>query len=192
MLFESPHALYRVICTPTRFKRHPTTGDIIETTPSITAEFGKLAGPEYSFLNPETGETMTGATIIGHRYDTDEEARAHGWDKDTKEMVERKLLALAARQPEDIRQVEVQVPKAAAPWPTYDDLDAAEAAETAIKLGLAGQALVYENENRQRPLTVETLTAHLDAQDGGDAVVSVAPAAKRKAAEAVGGATITL
>lgn len=160
MLFYSPHAAYQVICSKTLLKRHPVTGDVIETVPAIWAKFGKT-GPEYSFLNPETGETMTGAHIVGHYFDTELEAAQNGWDDETREMVERKLLALAARQPEDIR-LEERDTVIAKPWPTFDDLDADKVAETAILLGLAAEALAYEQANKDRPLVVDALNAHLN------------------------------
>jgi hypothetical protein len=156
MLFESPHANLQVICSVTRQKRHPVTGDVIETMPGIWANFGKL-GDEYQFTNPETGEMMTGATITGHFFDTEEEAREHDWDDDTKEMVERKLLGLCRREPSRIKQVEREIARAAAPWPTYDDADADQVVALASQLGLVEAALAYERENRARPAVLDAL-----------------------------------
>jgi hypothetical protein len=163
MLFHSPHANLQVICSKTRVRYHPVTGDEIDRTPGVWANFGKL-GPQYEFSNPETGESMTGADITGHYFDTDLEAVSNGWDKDTKEMVERKLLGLCSTQPDRIRLEERVAMKAAPPWPNYDAADAKEAVELAIRLGLEAATIAYERENRERPAVIEPLSAALDAE----------------------------
>lgn len=173
MLFYSPHAALRVICSIQRQKFHPVTGDPIETTPGITAEFGKL-GAAYEYTDPLTGETGQGADISGHFFDTDLEAAEKGWDQDTKEMVERKLQALCRQQPERIQFREREAVKAALPWPTYESMDAAAVVAFAKAAGLEDEALAYERENRDRPTVIDglaTVTADgtvLDAADLDD------------------------
>jgi hypothetical protein len=162
MLFESPHANLQVICSRTLVKYHPVTGDEIERTPAIWANFGKL-GEQYEFMNPETHE-MTGAAITGHFYDTDVEASQNGWDADTKAMVERKLLAYCQREPSRCKHIEREAVSAAPPWPTYDQADAKQAVALATQLGLVAESLAYERENKDRPAVVEALEALVDEQ----------------------------
>lgn len=162
MLFESSNANLQVICSVTRYERHPVTGDVIKTVPGIWANFGKL-GPTFEYSNPLTGETSTGAEISGHFFDTDLEAVQNGWDVDTKEMVERKLLGLCAREPSRLKLIEREAVRAVAPWPTYDEADADKAVALARQLGLTEAALAYERENRARPAVLDAL-ASADAE----------------------------
>lgn len=176
-LFHSPHANLQVICSKTRIKFHPVTGDEIDRTPGIWANFGKL-GPQYSYENPLTGEVGTGAEISGHYYDTDVEAAQNGWDQDTKDMVERKLRALAVREPARIQEEVREIVRAARPWPTYDSLDAAQVLELAPALGLEAEALAYERENRGRPTVIDGLTAEAPAEPVEDEDEEPEPAAR--------------
>jgi hypothetical protein len=157
MLFESPHANLQVICSKTRVKYHPVSGDEIDRVPGVWANFGKL-GPQIEFSNPETGEMMTGAEISGHFFDTDLE----GYDDDTKEMVERKLLGLCDKQPTLIKLIQREATAAPLPWPTYDDADADQAVALALQLGLVAEAIAYERENRDRPAVIEGLSGSLE------------------------------
>jgi hypothetical protein len=161
MLFYSPHANYQVICSKTRIKYHPVTGDEIDRVTGVWANFGKL-GPQYEYSNPETGEMMTGAAISGHYFDTDLEAAQNGWAPEIKEMVERKLLALCERQPDQIRLEQREIARAVAPWPTYDAATADQVVTLAVQLGLVEETLAYERENRDRPDVIDGLTAAQD------------------------------
>jgi len=164
MRFHSPHANFQVICSNTRLIRHPVTGDVIETQPGIWANFGKL-GDTYEYKNPLTGEMSTGAAISGFDYDTDQEALENGWDADTKAMVERKLVGLCLRRPDQIQQIITDAPKAPLPWPTFEAADAEQAVALAQQLGLVVEALAYEQENRARPDVIDGLTAVLETED---------------------------
>lgn len=175
MLFHSPkNAAFRVICSIQRDKRHPVTGDVIETVPGVTAEFGKL-GAQYDYTDPLTGATSTGADISGHYFDSDLEAVEKNWDADTKEMVERKLLGLCRTQPDRVVLIEREAAKAALPWPTYDSLDAAGVLQLAPALGLVEEALAYERENRDRPTIIDGLTAEDTVVDESDDEPAPAP-----------------
>lgn len=157
-LFYSPHAAFRVLISPQRDRRHPTTGDIVETDHALWAEFGQL-GDEYNFINPETGETQRSAHIIGHYYDTDAMAAQHGWDKDTHDLVVRRLKDAARRTPDMIREEIRDIPKAAIPWPTYDAATVEQILELAPVLGVVPQTIAYESENRARPAVLDGLGA---------------------------------
>ena len=186
MLFKSKHANFQAVIRPERYKYHPTTGDVIETVPAIWANFGTF-GDQYTFTNPETGETMQGAHISGFAYDTDEEAAKNGWDQETKEFVERTLLKISAREPERVWMVQRETPKAPLPWPSYDSLDADQILELAPQLGQVDAVLAYERENRQRPAILDGLTA--DAVDVEPDVEPVEPGPQvdvAKAAEMLG------
>lgn len=186
MLFYSPNAALRVICSKQRQKFHPVTGDTIETYPGVTAEFGKL-GPQYDYTDPLSGATQTGADITGHFFDTDLESIEKGWDADTKEMVERKLLGLCRTQPERIQYRERDAVKAALPWPTYDSLDAEQVLQLAPALGLVEEALAYERENLDRPTVIDGLTAEAPEElADDDAEPELPPAAKAQSGEKVG------
>jgi len=156
MLFTSRHANLEVLCRNQYDKRHPVTGDIIETTPAVWARFGKM-GATYTYTDPLTQQDQTGADIYGHFYDTDAEALENGWDEDTKGLVERTLVRFCNTQPDRIQQINLEVPKAALPWPTYDATPAENVAELAQTLGLVVEAIAYEQENRARPLVLDTL-----------------------------------
>lgn len=156
MLFQSPHANLEVQCSNQLVKRHPVTGDPIETIPAVYARFGKM-GATYTYTNPLTHEEETGADITGHFFDTDIEAAEHEWDEDTKGLVERTLLKFCKSQPDRIKQLEREIPRAALPWPTYDETPVEKVADLASALGLVAEALAYEQENRARPLVLDGL-----------------------------------
>lgn len=156
MLFESPHAGFRFLARNESYKRHPVTGDVMETVPAIWCEFGKF-GAAYEFTNPETGETMMGADIRGGSYDTDLEALEHDWDQDTKELVERGLLKWCQKRPDQLQHIERDIPAAPLPWPSFDDQDAEVVVATALATGLREQVLAYERENRARPYVLDAL-----------------------------------
>lgn len=185
MLFESKFAAFRVNVRKELLKRHPVTGDVIETVPAVAAEFGKL-GPVYTFTNPETGETMQGAEITGHFYDTDVEAVQQGWTPESgiKEMVERRLLALCQTWPEAIWHVAREAKKAELPWPTYDELDVEDVVKVAAMTGRVAEALAYERENRQRPAAIEAFEDLLGPQE--QASEDAVPVAVEEASPVVG------
>lgn len=145
-------------------KRHPVTGDVIETIPAVYAEFG-LFGPEVPIYNPLEGGMDTTAEIIGGFYDLDAVAdakiEAGEWDEDVKAMVRRRLDSLAQSQPGLLQRVDHVVPPASKPWPTYDDTPAKEIPSLAENLGLLGPALAYERENEDRAAVTSDLEGRL-------------------------------
>jgi len=155
MRFYSPNANLQIICSKTLNKRHPVTGDIVETIPAIWANFGKL-GPERE-SDDGFGGVVQGAEIYGHYYDTDIEAERNGWDADTKAMVERQILKICKSQPDRCQLLEDVIVQAPLPWPTFDAMEAEDAVAMAKVLGLTVEALAYERENRQRPYVIQGL-----------------------------------
>lgn len=183
-LFYSPHAGYQLLVKPQYDRRHPTTGDIIETDQAIWVQFGKF-GEVQTFMNPETGETHTGAQILGHYYDTDAEAVEKGWDQETHDLVVRRLRDAVRREPYRLQEIARDPVKAAPPWPTYDDCAAAEAVSLAKTLGLEAETVAYERENKNRPTVIDGLTAKPEAaaseddEPAGSAVPVKEPAGSR-------------
>jgi hypothetical protein len=163
-LFYSPHAGYRLLIKPQYDKRHPTTGDIIDTEQALWVDFGKY-GEVQTFMNPETGESHTGAQVIGHYYDTDAEAIDRGWDQDTHDHVVRRLRDAMRREPYRVQEIARELPKAGVPWPTFDQADAKQIVELAPALGLVAATLAYERENRNRPTVIDALEALLAGPD---------------------------
>lgn len=171
MLFYSKHANMTFLSVgglKTRHKRHPVTGDILETTPRVDVVFGKL-GPEQTIDTPD-GQHLA-VDIVGHYYDTDIEAETNHWDADTKEMVERHLLRKCEETPEFISLVSES--PAPVPWPTYDKLtNYLEIAKLAEDLGLLQETLRYERQNKNRDGVVKALSEKL--QDAAEAESLVA------------------
>lgn len=188
MLFESPHANLTVNVSKERLIRHPVTGDVIEKVPAVRAQFGNL-GPEFEFINPETNEVTRGAHITGHFFDTEEEAIKNGWDADVKAMVERRLLALCQQQPEIIKQIVQEKPKAKLPWATYDGMDAAQVVSTAQATGLVDETLAYERENAKRPAVLDALTGP-SVEDEPEADLEPAAVKAKKPEPAVAAANV--
>jgi hypothetical protein len=156
MLFKSPHANLRVICRNQIVKRHPVTGDPIETVPELVANFGKM-GDVYTYDDPLTGEQRQGARMFGGFFDTDVEAVEQEWDEDTKGLVERTLMRFAQTQQDRIQYVPREKVPAGLPWPTYDVQEPEQVIEYARALGLVSEAVAYEKENLARPLILDAL-----------------------------------
>lgn len=90
-------------------------------------------------------------------YDTDQEAAQYGWDKKTKEEIERVL---------DLRQgvdyFRVDKPRAIAPWPTYDKTPPGKVLQMVSDMGIDPDAVMeYERENKNRPQIIEALEAEV-------------------------------
>lgn len=177
MLFYSPNPGLRVICSVQRQERHPVSGDVIKTVPGITAEFAKF-GPAYEYTDPLTGETATGASILGHYFDTDLEAVQNNWDDDTKEMVERHILILCEREPTRCQMIAREVAKAVAPWATYDATPVDQIVALAQATGFVSEALAYERENLDRPLVTDGLQVALAPDTSGESDDEAPPAPK--------------
>jgi hypothetical protein len=142
-------------------RRHPVTGDIIETVPAVRAEFGFPTGVA-STVDPATGVRETLEGYQGGFFDLDSVAEERGWDDDVKAMVERRLDELCQQMPNVIQSVDYVTAPAQVPWPTYDaEDDGQKVFDLAVALGLATRALEYERENRRRPSLIQALEAHL-------------------------------
>lgn len=127
----------------------------MDQVPALTAEFA-LHGGEGTFHNTLTNSTDVGAEIWGHFFDSAAQAETKGWSQEDHDMVVQTLDRLCAQTPEYVW--EVTHAKAAAPWPTYDATHHNTIATLAETLGLAVEALAYEQQEKNRPAVVEKLT----------------------------------
>lgn len=105
--------------------------------------------------------------------DTDAEALVQGWSDEDKSFVEQALKNATAN---GVEYVIADEPKAAKPWPKYDDIVGDEAAEQIAwqvdQLGLSVNAvLAYERENEDRADVIAALSELLKQQE--DDVIGV-------------------
>lgn len=182
-IYTSPHTLLRVKVRSALIRRHPTTGDVIETVPGVYAEFG-IAGAEQAFHNQLTGEMDTSADIRGGVYDLDaigEDKIERGeWTQEIVDMVRRRLDQLAADRPQMLQRVDFVTAPAPAPWPTYDNLaDEEQIVGLARDLGLVSATISYERENKDRSSLVaaleSALASHPDPEPAPEPVVALPP-----------------
>lgn len=151
-------------------KRHPVTGDVIEITPAIRAEFGQHLG-EFTYMDPLTGAEERGAEIRGHYFDSAAAQAANNWTDEEREMVERRLDHLCESNPDFVQHH--SEPAAAVPWPTYDAMtNYLEIASFAEKAGLLSEALVYERQNKNRDGVVKALEAKLADKQADETLVA--------------------
>ena len=170
LIFKSPYANMIFNIRDELVQRHPVTGDIIEKTPPVVAEFGQHLG-EYKYVDPQTGMEEIGAEIRGNYFDTDAAAVQHGWDKDVKEMVERHLLHKCDEVPEFISLY--SAPAATRPWPTYDQMaNYLKIATLAADLGLIDETLAYERQNKNRDGVIAELEKRKTEATADDELVA--------------------
>ena len=106
----------------------------------------------FTFLGQYEGEDPMRRVSI---YDTDDQARIHGWDDEMKADIEANLLE--GQNEFYFKLEDFRLPK---PWPKYDDLRSAEKiAETVKSLGLDAEAVIaYEKENKNREAVISALS----------------------------------
>ncbi len=160
MLFWSKYAAFRVNVRAKIEVMHPTLPRVLSTVEPLVAEFAGVLGAEQSVDTPDG--TIRVADISGHYFDSVVAQEQNRWTDDEREEVEETLLALFKRQPEYGHLVEA--PKAALPWPTYDDTPRDRIVEMAGLLGLVGEALAWEQENANRKTVTGPLSDILDKQ----------------------------
>ncbi len=151
-------------------KRHPVTGDVIETIPAVRVCAAVHRG-EYMYTDPLTGAQDVGADISGGFIDTVEQQKEQGWTDDVREMVERRLLALCDSWPEAI-QLYSEAP-AEAPFPSYDKLtNYLEIAKAAELTGTLEAALKYERQNKKRDGVIAELEKRIKEQAADEDLVA--------------------
>lgn len=165
MRFTSPFTLFDVLVLKEQIKRHPVTGDVIEVVPAVRATFGSPSA-EYTYIDPDTGRTERGADITGGTFDTIVYQQETGCSDEVREAIERRLIRQSTMWPESCQLV--SKPAAPKPWPKYDETHHNQVATLAETLGLVGEALAYEVENKNRETVVAKLTELQNAQQAAE------------------------
>lgn len=173
-VYKSAYADLQVLVRPEIPFYHPVTGVETNKVKALTAKFG-LHGSEFPSTNPLTGELEMHASIIGHYYDTEEAAEREGWTEEERASVEATLDRLCREQPYLIGKVDMTLPPAPAPWPTYDTTSPAQVAKLATSLGLVAETIAYERENENRDKIIAELEDWL-VDNAPQEVASEAPA----------------
>lgn len=165
------------VVKPTRtLATNPATGlpEVIDTGTPLIAIFQQggatpreveVALARFRFKGLAEGENPARRISV---YDTDEQARFHGWPDELKEKVE---AVLDAGQSADYFKVEKE--RAVRPWPAYDDAVAEAVVETAQVIGVPlEQVLAYETENKNRKTVVRQIEDALAEQADGVTVAA--------------------
>lgn len=164
MLFRSNFANFTKVVRHEINIPHPTLPTYVDTIKRLAADFGQL-GAEYDYTTPD-GTVSKAADIRGHYFDSVVAQEQNGWTDEERELVEKQLILTSNRWPEAVQVV--QRAAAVAPWPTYDSMHHSKIVQFAVDLGLVEQALVYEQENKNRESVVAGLTARLGSVPDGD------------------------
>lgn len=106
----------------------------------------------FKFTGTYEGENVGRRISI---YDTDEQAREHGWPDELKAEIE---AVLDRDQGQNYFRAETAT--APMPWPSYDETPAAKVPELAKTIGVPFETvLAYEREHENRPAVVKRLEA---------------------------------
>jgi hypothetical protein len=139
--------------------------------PMIVADFAEQAVGVETYEGLEGGQPFTQVRGGGF-FDTERAQKAHAWTDDERQLVEERLLEICENGPraDEIRMLTADIrpqgfgdirvyetPKPVAPWPTYDEIHHERVAQMAADLGLAPQALVYEQRTKNRKTVVARL-----------------------------------
>lgn len=158
-VYRSKASAYQVLIRPERRKWNDAGDVLIDTIPPLTAEFAKH-GAEYTVVGPD-GEDYRAADIRGHYFDSASAAEENGWSQDEHDLVVNALDKICQQRPEEV-WIHTVAP-AAKPWKTYDETHHKQIPGLAEQLGLVAEALVYEQQNKQRVEVVERLTELVNA-----------------------------
>lgn len=131
-----------------------------ETAPGLIAFFAQggvtpyeaeIARQRFTFTGLSENENPIRRLSV---YDTDEQAKAHGWDAEKKAQVEATLDAGTGEN-----YFRVEQPAAPLPWPSYDDVRSADDVVTiAATIGVdLSVVLAYERENQNRKTYVAAI-----------------------------------
>jgi hypothetical protein len=107
-------------------------------------------------------------------YDTDELAIEEGWDSETKELIEQRLLTSKGFGRDYVLVQELAM---AAPWPSYDEFagSAEELAMQVLDLGYSPEEVIaYESSKwgQQREDVLAALAGAVEARDAGEIVIT--------------------
>lgn len=123
-----------------------------------TQEEIRLALERFQFKGLAEGENPARRISV---YDTDEQARKHGWDENLKAEIEDVL-----DRGQNTDYFKVEAPAAPIPWPSYDQTPPGKVLEVALMVGVDPNAVLrYERENKNRAAVVKALEESLAPQD---------------------------
>jgi len=157
LVFQSKMSAHEEYCRSYKAIRNQYDGTVFDEIPALVAEFA-FHGGEYTYIDPDTGNTAVAADIRGHFFDLYMQAEEKGWSDDDKEVVARHMLRMCEKFPGGEFWV-WEKPRTLAPWPTYDTTAYAKIADLALELGLVEQAINYELENKNRENVLKRLAA---------------------------------
>lgn len=119
-----------------------------------TAREVELARQRFAFKGLAEGENPLQRISV---FDTDEEAKRHGWGDEFKTKVESILVG-----GQNSYYFLVENEKAAKPWPAYDEADAGTIIDSAGIVGVSlDVVLAYERENKNRKTVVKAIEEKL-------------------------------
>lgn len=173
-IYGSKASAYQVLVRPRKDIWNHDGSVLIDQRDPLTAEFA-FHGGEFTFHNPLTGADDVGADIRGHFLDSAQQAEEKGWTQEEHDMVVQALDRKCKSEPEYVW--EVTLSKVAAPWPTYDSAHHNTIPQLAETLGLVGEALAYEQQEKNRPAVVEKLTELVNAAQAQDDAADLLTAA---------------
>ena len=154
---------------------HPATGEVVKVHQALSVQF-QHAGYVPPYAMEAVKQLPNWGNGLGHNedpftrcgaLDTDVEAVRQGWTPEEKQYIEAALLRGTSN---GVEYVIANAPKAAKPWPKYDEIVGAEAATQIAwqvdQLGLDPKAVrQYENENAAREDVVTALEALVSQED---------------------------
>lgn len=173
-VYGSKASAYQVLVRPRKDIWNHDGSVLIDTRPALTAEFA-FHGGEFTFHNPLTGSQDIGADIRGHFFDSAQQAEEKGWTQEEHDSVVNALDRQCVATSEFVW--EVTMAKVVAPWPTYDSAHHNTIPQLAETLGLVGEALAYEQQEKNRPAVVEKLTELVNAAQVQDDAADLLTAA---------------
>lgn len=163
MLFLSRYAHYSIQLRAARPLYTPK-GDLLAVEPRIKCQFQYGSAPGWAVEHAiKIGFIPTGKAPDANLnpyysvYDTCTAQDLHGWDDETREWVENRLLTLPGRNGSDY--IRLEEPKAAKPWPAYDRLKKPDLiVKTMLDTGIAPElVLAYERENQNRLEVIQAI-----------------------------------
>ena len=180
-IYESPYSLYQIMVQGKEPIYAGASATIIGYTKEIIAEFG-VAGPEVDrvvydekgeaqpVLDVSSGMPLKTAYIIGGVFDLQEQASRKGWTDEEVDMVRSVVDRICREYPAEVKKRAKT--KASAPVPTYDTLHHKAIPGLMEQLGLVGEALNYERENKNRAEVVAKLEELLVKDRAEEALVA--------------------
>lgn len=162
MIFYSPYTAFAVLVrSEEEIIHHTPKGTVVQKVRPLVADFATHGGT-FRYIDPLTGEEHEGAHIRGHYFDSESAAQQEKWTEEEKKLVETVLLELCETQPQFIQVWKPPAPSP--PWSTYDNTPADRVPALAEELGLAREALAYEEATRNRPSVVNRLRKAVERQ----------------------------